>query len=115
MLEVTIDGIDETKTVAQIDFIFRQKIDEDIEPAVTRTYIPNSTDEGVHVVSLEDGVYYLQFTEEESRYFKPDKTYFMDTRVIYSDDVLQPGFIPASNICKLYNMPTLFRTAGGGS
>jgi len=98
-LAVTLSGLDANKTVAAVEFLFKQKVSEDADALVVKQYTGAAGD----AVTYLDGVYYLVFTEAESRMFKPDNTYYMDTKVIYSD-----GSIPATGIVKLLSLPTLF-------
>ena len=97
MLAISLDGLD--KEVAKVEFVFKQKIKDSAEELVLKTYAGAANDS----VVVEDGVYYLNFTDAESRRFKPDASYFMDTRITYVD-----GSIPQTEIVELYSLPTLF-------
>ena len=99
MLKVNFNGLAEDKTVMMAEFIFKQKLKEDDEALVVKVYSGSAMDE----VILEDGVYYIAFTEAETRQFKPNQSYFMDTRITYND-----GSIPNTNIVELFSLPTLF-------
>lgn len=99
MLKVDFVGLAADKTVVKAEFVFKQKMKEDAEALVTKVYAGSATDE----VVLVDGVYYIGFTEAETRQFKADQSYFMDTRITYDD-----GSIPVTNIVELFSLPTLF-------
>ena len=105
LLSVTISGLDEKKTLAKVEFVFKQKEKETSPVLATKVYTGGATDTAVYT----DGVFYLSFTEAESRQFKADDTYYMDTRITYTD-----GSIPMTEIMELYSLPTLFETAEDG-
>ena len=102
MLGVTISTLDPEQTVQTIEFVFKQTKKEDAEVLVTKLYDPNGESTAIKDEN-DDNLFYLQFTDEESRQFKPDNTYYMDTRIIY-----ESGSIPQTEIVKLYSLPTLF-------
>lgn len=99
MLKVNFNGLAEDKAVVRAEFIFKQKLKEDAEALVVKVYGGSAADE----VILQDGAYYIGFTEAETRQFKADQSYFMDTRITYDD-----GSIPVTNIVELFSLPTLF-------
>lgn len=102
MLAINLVGLD--KEVAKVEFVFKQKMKDTAEALVTKVYEGGVND----TVVVEDGVYYLNFTDAESRQFKADSTYYMDTRVIYTD-----GSIPQTDILKFYSLTTLFEEVSG--
>lgn len=84
----------EMEDIDHIDFIFRQHlIDEG--PNVSKTY---PTD-----VDLEEGVFYINLTEEDTRLFEQDSVFFLDTR-----PVTENGHIIPTQIVNLQSYPTLF-------
>lgn len=105
-LSVTVSGLDEDKSLAKVEFLFKQKEKETAPVLAVKVYTGGgATDTAVYT----DGVFYLSFTEAESRQFKADDTYYMDTRITYTD-----GSIPMTEIMELYSLPTLFETAEDG-
>lgn len=99
MIGVTLEGVDEKKGVASVEFIFKQKKKGAAEALVHKIYAGTTGDS----VVFENGNYYFSFAEAESRLFREEQLYYMDTRIVYTD-----GSIPQTDIVEFYSLTTLF-------
>ena len=92
-LKINIPGID-VSDIDHIDFIFKGSESETAPTIIEKSY-PDS-------VSYDGGVFFMPFTEEETRLFNTYSA-FMDTRIVTRD-----GKIPAAQIIKINVHATLF-------
>ena len=99
-LTVTFKGLD-ADNVEKIVFLFKCENREDAPAALVKKYPDNvNVDFGDG-----DGVFYIPFTEPETRLFSG--RFYMDTKIYYKD-----GTIPETNIVGLTMSPTLFDIRG---
>jgi hypothetical protein len=94
-LPVTVDV--DISTVSKIEFIFKQQNSESSTKLVLKTY---PTD--VEYDSTKK-LFYVYFTEDETRKFIENRPFYMDTRITYTG-----GKIPKTPIIELMMNNTLF-------
>ena len=97
-LTLELVGLD-VENLASVEFLFKQKLKESAEPLLRKVYQDEPSDSAI----FADGLFFLPMSEADSRLFKADDTYFIDTRVVYAD-----GGIPQTEIVQVYSLPTLF-------
>jgi len=90
-------GIDHT-VVTRIDFVFKQQRSETCNTKVEK-YYPNG---GVTYDSTND-VWLVAFSEDDTRTFQEDTTFYMDTKISCGS-----GHYPSTKIVPLYMNATLF-------
>ena len=78
------------REISTIDFVFKQEMDEDATPLVTKMYPPDVT------YNSELDRYLVPLTEAQTRLFLPNHAFYMDTRI-----TLTNGLIPETEIVKL--------------
>ena len=82
-------------TVKTVEFLFKQHKLECANVLLKKTY-PND-------VTEKDGVFYIPFTELETRLFSANRMFYCDPKVTFTD-----GKIPATEILELHCSPTLW-------
>lgn len=92
--ELDISGVD------SVCFLFKQKKSEDA-PAILVKIYPGE-------VTEQNGVFFVPFTEAETRRFKPGEEFYCDPKI-----KLKGGKIPATEILTLNCDPTLWGDADG--
>ncbi len=86
--------------VASVRFLFKQKLSEDAPAILVKSYPGEVTE--------QSGVFFVPFTEAETRRFKPGEAFYCDPKV-----KLTNGKIPATKILILNCNPTLWGDADG--
>lgn len=81
--------------IVRIDFLFRQHMSDSEGMAVTKSW-PEDVD-------LEDGVFYIDLNEDDTRVFSQESLFFLDTHPITEN-----GHIVPMEIVNLQSYPTLF-------
>lgn len=88
--------------VERIDFLFKQENRESAPALCKKTY--GATGE----VTEEGGIFYLPFTQEETRHFAPGKPFYCDPRI-----TLTGGKIPQTGMLQLSCKETLWGEQDG--
>lgn len=101
-LRVTFDGLDLTE-VSQIDFVFTQTKEGPILKECSYLGNPATPED----VELDNGVFKIPFSREDTYLFKPGTAFYMDTR-IYPLGNFATGDNPWTPIVLLRMDPTLF-------
>ena len=94
-LPVTVNV--DISTVNKIEFIFKQQNSESSAKLVLKTY-PTDVE-----YDSTNKLFYIYFTEEETRKFIENKPFYMDTKIVYTG-----GKIPKTPIIELMMNNTLF-------
>lgn len=87
-------GLD-MSTVSKIEFLFKQHKLEMGDALLIKTYPVDVTE--------SDGIFYIPFTEQETRLFHSNKEFYCDPKI-----TLLNGDIPATEILTLTCEPTLW-------
>lgn len=98
-IPVTISAITDITLINTIEFIFKQRPSENAEKIILKTYPTNVT------YDTANKIFYVYFTDAETRLFLPDKNFYMDTKITYVG-----GKIPKTKIVELYMNKTLFQS-----
>ncbi len=102
-LKVVFDGVD-LDQISRVEFVFTQTLDGEVVKSAIYTS-PNNPVPGD--VLLEDGVFLVPFTREDTYLFKQGATFFMDTRIVPFGSVATSDN-PPTPIVTLRMDPTLF-------
>ncbi len=100
---VTFDGLDLTE-VSQIDFVFTQTKEGPILKECSYLGSPATPED----VELDNGVFKIPFSREDTYLFKPGTAFYMDTRVYYTEESQRGDDNPWTPIVLLRMDPTLF-------
>lgn len=98
LLPVKFDGIS-ISDVEQIEFVFAQDVRIDTTIRKTSLYDGSSDD-----VFVDNGVFYVPWTSDETYLFRAGSPFYMDTRITLANSQYQPP----TNIVELMMNPTLF-------
>lgn len=101
VIPVRLRNLDEGKEIASVEFVFKARNSAKAPEVVRKAY----PDRGV---GLEDGVFYILLTEEETRDMTAFAKIYMGTRVCYAD-----GTIPHCKTVPFTVDETLFEEKSG--
>lgn len=89
-------NIEDMSQIASINFLFKQQMTDTGEPGVMKTYPSES-------VVYEGGIFYVEFTDEETREFRADSTIYLDVKPITTNGkILATKIVPINMYATLY-------------
>lgn len=100
-LEVAINGI-ELSSISKIDFIFKQGRNHTLPALKKSTYNSDGTGD----VSLDNDIFLIPWSTEETGKFRPDANFYMDTKIYRNDSEDNP----VTPIVELFMNETLFES-----
>ena len=90
-------GIDDLSDIASVDFLFKSKMLESDTVKVEKSY-PNDVS-----VTLDDGVFYVEFSEEDTRMFSGNSIMYLDVKPTTTDGkILATRIVPIDVYLTLY-------------